>query len=324
MKIFILLLVLAISLAFSVDFLEEKRENTKPIVGILTMPSDFPDKFSPLEYSYFGAAYVKFLESSGHRVVPILYDYDENKLREIFNSINGLLLPGGDASLWLNETTMVGKSRLTKTVQKLLDWAIEANEKGDYFPVWGTCLGYESLVIYFSQNVTLDRFNSQDHTANLTFVNEESRLFKDLPFSLKNFTENENSVFLWHSYGKSYDDFLMESKLHENLIVNTITKDFNGKTFVSSIEHKKYPIFGTQFHPEVTLFQFGSDIRANRDQRNMFFSQYLTNFIKKHTKKSLHRFKNPEEEEKSLIYNYAPEKYLDIFYEQAYIFPNAN
>lgn len=285
------------------------------------MPSDFPDKFSPESYSYFGAAYVKFLESSGNRVVPILYDEDEKTLRHLFESVNGLLFPGGDASLWQNETTMIGKSKLTQTIQKLLGWAIEANKKGDYFPVWGTCLGFESLVIFFSQNVTLDRFNSQDHTSNLTYVNNQSRLFENLPESLKDFTEKESSVFLWHNYGKAYENFLSEPGLNDNFHVNTITKDVNGKVFVSSIEHKKFPIFGTQFHPEVTIFQFGKVIRANRNQKNMFFSQYLTNFINKQARKNLHRFENQQEEKTKLIYNYTPEKYLDTFYEQAYVFP---
>ena len=29
--------------------------------------------------------------------------------------------------------------------------ALEANDAGDYFPVQGTCMGFEALAIYFSQ-----------------------------------------------------------------------------------------------------------------------------------------------------------------------------
>jgi len=28
-----------------------------------------------------------------------------------------------------------------------MNLAIEANDKGDYFPVWGTCLGFELLLL---------------------------------------------------------------------------------------------------------------------------------------------------------------------------------
>jgi len=284
------------------------------------MPSDFSPKFPSNLYSDFGAAYVKFLEASGNRVVPILYDYDEFTLRKLFNSVNGLLFPGGDASLWL-EKTPTELSNLTLTAKKLLKWVIEANDNGDYFPVWGTCLGYESIVIAFSENSTLDRFNSSNHTGNLTFLNNDSYIFKNLTENLKRFTETNAPVFLWHQYGKAYNAFINEEKLNNNFKVNTITHDFNGNLFVSSMEHRKYPIFGTQFHPEVTIFQFGPDVNGNREEENILFSQYLSNFINHQARKNSHRFKNIEEENKYLIYNYAPVKYLDGFYEQAYIFP---
>ena len=310
---------------FALKFSDSSLEITdRPIIGVLTMPSDFPDKFSPNSYSYFGAAYVKFLEASGNRVVPILYDYDEATLRKLFESVNGLLFPGGDASLWVDEKTMTGYSNLTLTVKKLLKWAVEANDKGDYFPVWGTCLGYESIVIAFSQNSTLDHFNSSDHTGNLTFINNKSYVFEHLPANIKQFTEKNAPVFLWHEYGKAYENFIHEPNLNNSFKVNTITHDFNKKLFVSSIEHRVYPIFGTQFHPEVTIFQFGPDVNAIRAEENILFSQYLSNFINQQARRNSHRFANKEEENKQLIYNYAPAKYLDGFYEQAYIFENPN
>ena len=37
----------------------------------------------------------------------------------------------------------------------MINLAIEANNNGDYFPVWGTCLGFESLALSTSNNVTL-------------------------------------------------------------------------------------------------------------------------------------------------------------------------
>ena len=37
----------------------------------------------------------------------------------------------------------------------MINLAIVANNNGDYFPVWGTCLGFESLALSISNNVTL-------------------------------------------------------------------------------------------------------------------------------------------------------------------------
>ena len=44
---------------------------------------------------------------------------------------------------------------------------MEANKNGDYFPVWGTCLGYELLMM----TITRD-----PHTLSGNFVNDNVRL----------------------------------------------------------------------------------------------------------------------------------------------------
>jgi len=44
---------------------------------------------------------------------------------------------------------------------------MEANKNGDYFPVWGTCLGYELLMMTITRN---------PHTLNETFDNNNVRL----------------------------------------------------------------------------------------------------------------------------------------------------
>jgi hypothetical protein len=35
------------------------------------------------------------------------------------------------------------KTKYQLVAEELLGHAIELNKKGNYFPVWGTCLGYE-------------------------------------------------------------------------------------------------------------------------------------------------------------------------------------
>jgi len=51
------------------------KENDRPIYGILTQPFDN----NPYSYnsSYIAASYVKFIEGSGGRVVPIHWDSGE-------------------------------------------------------------------------------------------------------------------------------------------------------------------------------------------------------------------------------------------------------
>lgn len=56
-------------------------QNTNPVIGILTIPSDEDyTEFPESQYSYFAASYVKYVESTGARVLPIPYEVDEYTL----------------------------------------------------------------------------------------------------------------------------------------------------------------------------------------------------------------------------------------------------
>lgn len=70
--------------------------NDRPIIGILTQDTRSTGnlKFQKLGRTYIPASYVKWIESAGGRVVPIPYDADKSTLKHLFQSINGLLLPG--------------------------------------------------------------------------------------------------------------------------------------------------------------------------------------------------------------------------------------
>lgn len=60
--------------------------NNSPVIGILTIPSDDDyTQYPSSKYSYFAASYVKYVESSGARVLPIPYEADETTLEAYFN-----------------------------------------------------------------------------------------------------------------------------------------------------------------------------------------------------------------------------------------------
>lgn len=73
--------------------------NERPTIGILAQEC-FPD-YPPeiCNTSYIAASYVKYIESAGARVVPVLINQEEDYYQTIFNSTNGLLIPGGSVSL---------------------------------------------------------------------------------------------------------------------------------------------------------------------------------------------------------------------------------
>lgn len=52
-----------------------------------------------LKFHFFDFSYVKFVESAGARVVPILINQTDEYYERMFNYTNGILWPGGAVSI---------------------------------------------------------------------------------------------------------------------------------------------------------------------------------------------------------------------------------
>lgn len=124
---------------------------TPQIIGIFAQPSHAAHPACGGACEYIAASYVKWVESAGGRCVPIPYNASVPALETLFGRINGLLLPGGGNPLPDAARYMIGR-------------ALKANDAGDYFPVWGTCLGMEWLLQAlagdgFALDTALDAWN---------------------------------------------------------------------------------------------------------------------------------------------------------------------
>ncbi|KAF5835633.1 peptidase C26-domain-containing protein [Dunaliella salina] len=224
----------------------------RPLIGIMSQPChDCPGK------SYIAAAFVKWIEAAGGRPVPIRFYNSEAELYRIFKQLNGLVFPGGLTWLWLDSPYVLA-------ARKLFQWAVQANDAGDPFPIHGTCLGFQLLHILasnVSRNDLLIETDSTSHATTLQFWNkqaaEESLLFGDMPDKLRGALESEkhNIVLQNHMYGLPPDMYKKYPLLSEWYNILSTSKDRNGIEYVSTIEGKKYPFFGTQWHPEKPPFE---------------------------------------------------------------------
>ena len=115
-----------------------------PLIGIFTQPTTSTLCPDGVECEYIASSYVKFVESHGGRAVPIPYGADDETIEALFGSINGVLMPGGDASIPKSATT-------------IYNLALAANDEGDHFPIWGTCNGFEWLVELVTNPVLRER-----------------------------------------------------------------------------------------------------------------------------------------------------------------------
>ncbi|XP_059900472.1 gamma-glutamyl hydrolase-like isoform X2 [Gadus macrocephalus] len=275
----------------SVSGLSFKR-NDAPVIGILSQESYSPP---PNVTSYIAASYVKYLESAGARVVPV-----------------SILFPGGGAHLITS-----GYARAAKIFYQL---TIEANSRGDYFPVWGTCLGLEELTFLTSGKLLLSSTNTNGVALPLVFTNESrvSKLFSGFPPDLLTALASEALTENSHRLSLATETFRNNPELSKFYRVLSTNSDEKTE-FVSTMEAYDYPIYATQWHPEKNAFEWTRDYiphSPNAIKTTFFMADFFVN----EAKKNFHKFSSEEEERDALIYNYTPLYTNGSAFEQVYFF----
>ncbi|XP_057680838.1 gamma-glutamyl hydrolase [Corythoichthys intestinalis] len=284
--------------------------NDKPIIGILAQDLSTPKDD---RIAYIAASYVKFLESAGARVVPIMINQPDEEYRRLFKSINGVLFPGGGASIF--------SSGYQRSAKIFYEMALEANLKGDYFPIWGTCLGMEQLLLLTNGISLLTRTNTSGVSLPLNFTKEAkgSRMFGNFPdelmdaLALEPLTENSHR---WSLAVEAFNSSNALTTFYKVLSTNT-----DGLTeFLSTVEAFDYPIYGTQWHPEKNAFEWRKPYITHTPSgvRVTFF---MAEFFVGEARKNFHKFATEEEENQALIYNFSPVKSsAKSIFEQVYYF----
>lgn len=113
-------------------------------------------------------------------------------------------------------------------------------------PILGICLGHQAIAIHFGGSI--DNLTEVYHgVATTVKVSEgvESPLFDQLP--------GEFTVGRYHSWAVNEDSLPGE--------IQITARDEKG--IIMAIQHKRYDVFGLQFHPESILTPHGETILAN-------------------------------------------------------------
>ena len=322
-KLLIVLLTLVNSRTFCIsenDNEKCKELNNRPIIGIL-MQSTKGMGFQTTKPNYIAASYVKYLESSGARVVPIWNDLTEEQTKKLFNSINGVLIPGGDVDPVNSSYAHVGRT--------ILNLAKESYDKypRDYFPVWGICLGHEFLAAYVAGRDILENTNSENITLTLNFTGDykKSQIFQNLSPELEKFLSTVPSTANFHDWSVTVDSFMKNKKMSDFFNILTTSVDRNGTEFVSTMEGKHYPFFSTQWHPEKNSFEWNSTRNISHIAQAIETTQYMSNVLVNKARLSQHKFPLEKEEEDALIYNYNP-LYTGTYtvFDQVYAFDHSS
>lgn len=285
----------------SITFVHSKKNvNNRPIIGILAQ-STKGTSVESLGKTYIDAAYVKYVESSGGRVVPIKNNLSHDELSNLFNSINGVLFPGGDVD--------VVDSGYAKTGEIIVKLAKKAFDKGDYFPLWGTCLGFQFLATAVSGTSSiLSSSDAENLVLPLDFSRgyKESRMFSSMSSKLAKYLSTASTTVNLHRNCVTTASFDGNMKLTQFFRVLSTNYDRNQKHFVSTMEGIKYPFYATQWHPEKNSFEWTKALKIPHEAMSIEVTQYFSNFFINETRSNNHKFKSIEEQEKNMMYNYCP------------------
>ncbi|KAJ7386645.1 hypothetical protein OS493_006631 [Desmophyllum pertusum] len=316
---FILPSILQISEAEHQSFLVDKTQiiTNRPVIGIVTQEtSGSRAPFPSFGSQYFSAVYVKFVESAGARAAPIFVNSSMEEVERMFHSLNGVILPGGHVMLNESGYTPVGK--------KLLELAIKAYDvKGEVFPIWGECLGLELVAMIISgRNLSLGQYDqsflSLTDTWNISLKLDlpsdykSTKLLGPAPDHIISYLTKEDVNYNNHHRGITLETFQKDEKLKEFFQIVSTNKDRKGKTFISSMEARKYPIYVLQWHPAKPQFEWSEKQAIKHTQEAILAGQYFADFFVSQARLSSHRFPSRKEEKAALIYNNHPTYTGDI------------
>ncbi|KAI3879803.1 hypothetical protein MKX03_000422 [Papaver bracteatum] len=272
----------------------------RPVIGILTHPGDGASGRlnNDKNASYIAASYVKFIESAGARVIPLIYNEPEEILYEKLNLVNGVLFTGGWAKTGL----------YYEVVEGIFKRVLKRNDAGDHFPLLAICLGFELLSMVISKDTDiLEKFSAQDHASTLQFVkpnNIEGTVFQRFPPELLQKLTTDCLAMQNHQYGVSPERFHENSALCSFFRVVTTCTDEDDQEYVSTVQARDYPITGVQWHPEKNAFEWGySTIPHSEDAIQV--TQHVANYFISEARKSLNRPLTRKVLD-NLIYNYNP------------------
>jgi len=306
--------------------------NNRPIIGVLAQEPEFiceDEHYS----SYIAASYVKFAESLGARVVALKFTDSFDILEAQMNKLNGLLLPGGGTPILKSEDPGEEELRLKDVVynkeytrymnvtQFLLNLAKEKNDNGIHFPVFGVCLGFQSMILAAKTEKMIELCNAPGIPSVQTITNQsQSEWFKDLSSAAINTLQTEEIVYENHPHCYTTQVWDQSHELGDFYRVTSTAVDLDGKEYVNSIEGVKYPFFGFQYHPEKNVYEWIADKPIPHQPNAIYWTQYLANQFGKHVKQNSQSYPSAQEEESALIYNVNPFYTRDGYFMQMYCF----
>lgn len=115
---------------------------------------------------------------------------------------------------------------------------------GGKIPIFGVCLGHQAICEAYGAKVSYAKQLMHGKTSEIS-MKEDSKLFQGMGKTMK--------VARYHSLAA------VRETLKEDLVITAWTSDRE----IMAVEHKIFPVYGVQFHPESVLTPDGIKIINN-------------------------------------------------------------
>jgi gamma-glutamyl hydrolase len=137
----------------------------------------------------------------------------------------------------------------------------------------------------------------------MTDASANSRMFRGLPADVFDYITKFNTTTNDHTEGINPATYVNpQYPALQDFSLLSYNYDAVGRIFASTIEHKQYPIYAVQWHPEVT--QFFRLPGFEHGPRAIRVSQYMAIWLAEQLRKTHHSFASIEDASQATMINY--------------------
>jgi len=286
--------------------------NLRPIIGILATEESMKNWMTRKGWenvtSYVRDTFVKSFESAGARVVPIMINKSPQYYEMMAKNLNGIVFPSGNNPSLASE--------------KLYEHVMNANANGTVLPLWSVNNGFlllmqlESGINGFNRGLISRRIADKcnlEHVKNaLIFVQGtgKSQMFGQMPDRLMAALQSERITFT-HNGRCFYQETFNSLRLNDSFNILSTSFDKDGLEYISTLEHKNYPVFGTQWNPEKPTYHWRTTSDIPKTKEAMQVNTKLMEMFIDHARQNKNSFPDGTEED-HLIYKF--KSYRTVYY----------
>ena len=216
-----------------------------------------------------------------------------------------------------------------RAARRLLEHTVNASANGERLPLWGTCMGLQTLSILVAEDASVLLSNAFDAESlmlplDLTPAAKTSRFLaaSAVPPAVRASLTTRNVTTNLHHDGVAPATFVTNHNLASFFDVLSTNVDRKGRAFVSTIEGKTVPVYGAQWHPERPQFEWAiagaAEDPLNHSPAAIAAMQWVASFFVAEARRNERRFVSAAAEASALIYNYP---LVGTTSYQAYLFP---